>query len=230
MKIINRISFSSRWTRSEKMGLFSKKPDIEKLTEYKDIEGLKKALTHKDETVRLSAAYGLSTFADISYLDLFVKTLLTGDFRPKQKLSLDLNNPDLLRPFLRTLKHSDATLRADGKINLDFTPRWGGTLILANSAGAGAVEPLIKLLDDYDYGWAIRGMAIVILSKIGRDAVEPLKAALTHESLEIRRGAAIALGIIGDPGAVEALKAATQDDDEAVKNAAAEALQTIGTG
>lgn len=121
-------------------------------------------------------------------------------------------NAELLKAFLPQLWHGGVTsqlqLRNDGKINLDFTRMWGVTKLLAQASGKEMAEKyIIELLDETDFGWGIQGMAIVILVKIGAEAVEPLKAALTHKSANIRRGAAMALGLIDDPAAAEALKA-----------------------
>lgn len=55
------------------MGLFKRKPNIEKLADAEDIAGLLALMADEDETIRISAAYALSTFADDSYLDEFVK-------------------------------------------------------------------------------------------------------------------------------------------------------------
>lgn len=46
------------------MGIFDRKPNVEKLREKRDVEGLMKALKHKDINVRLGAAEALGRIGD----------------------------------------------------------------------------------------------------------------------------------------------------------------------
>jgi HEAT repeat protein len=64
-------------------------------------------------------------------------------------------------------------------------------------------------------------------AQIGRPAVAPLVAALGDGDWRVRRGAAAALGEIGDPGSVDALIEALDDGREEVRQAAREALGSI---
>ena len=101
-----------------------------------------------------------------------------------------------------------------------------GLLQIANVLGrigdARAVEVLIEIMSD---GYA-REDAVNALVRIGKAAVEPLIEAFGHEYYGVRRGAAEALGRIGDARAVEPLIKALEDDE--VRYAAEEALEKLG--
>lgn len=203
------------------MGLFSRKPNVEKMIKEGDIKGLMESLNHKNEKVRLNAAFGLALAGDASALEPFVQTLLNADLsipeiKRRELARLDLHKPEIVDPFINTLK------------NRDFNIRWGGALTLANRDEPAVIESLIKLLDDQD--WSVRGLAIAILGKIGAPAVELLTLALHDENRDVRWGAAIALGYIGDEGALESLREACEDSDNGVRKAAEEALVAINTG
>lgn len=120
------------------------------------------------------------------------------------------------------------------------------------SMGAPAVEPLIAALKDKDddvrqavaevlqkIGWCPQANetgALYWIAKqewdkcvqIGAPAVGPLIAALEDANWRVRKGAAEALGQIGDPRAVKRLTAALKDEHSGVRQAAAEALGGIG--
>ena len=68
--------------------------------------------------------------------------------------------------------------------------------------GSAAIEPLIGALGDEDLD--VRRLAEKTLIKMGGAAVEPLIGALEEDG-HVRRGAAWALGEIGDERAVESL-------------------------
>lgn len=200
------------------MGIFDSKPNVEQMIKKRDIVGLMQALNNKERVVRLNAAFGLALVGDASALEPFVRTLRTADLSlPEEKrlplAQLDLSRTELLMPFIETLKAGD------------FNVRWGGAKLLASIGGAAAVEPLIQLLEDQE--WGVRGLAIVILGEIGLPAVEPLALALGDKNREVRRGAAIALGNIGDASVIGSLQGACEDSDSTVRKAAEEALATI---
>jgi len=200
------------------MGIFSSKPNVEQMIRKKDIKGLMQALDNKKEVVRLNAAFGLALVGDASALEPFVRTLRNADLSvPEEKrpllAQLDFSRTEYVAPFINTLKAGD------------FKARWGGAKILASVGGAAAVESLIRLLEDQE--WGVRGLAIVILGEIGLPAVEPLALALGDKNREVRRGAAMALGIIGDASVRGALQGACEDSDSTVRKAAEEALASI---
>ena len=74
-------------------------------------------------------------------------------------------------------------------------------------------------------------MAVSVLAQIGQPAIPPLVELLTHDQIEVRLRAALALGRIGEPAhdAVPALIEALDDESDRVYNQVSETLQRIGT-
>jgi HEAT repeat protein len=195
------------------MGIFDRKPNVEKMLKKRDVEGLMQALEHGDQTVRLNAAFSLAHIGYAKAEEPFIRTLRGADF--------SVADPEA-GALLKGLKHADTFV----KLLKDIEPntRWGAALALV-CIGNTAVEPLIEALRDQD--WSVRGLATVILGKIGTPAVEPLIKALNDEERNVRWGAAIALGDIGDARAVEPLTNALKDEDSSVRRVAKEALKKI---
>ena len=93
-----------------------------------------------------------------------------------------------------------------------------------------ALPRLIDALNASDMKGQFRPMILRVLAGIGRPAVRPLVAALKHEDVRVRSGAAEALGEIG-PNAAEAAPAmvgALKDPRPDVRAAAASALASVG--
>ncbi|MGI0492995.1 HEAT repeat domain-containing protein [Alkalinema pantanalense CENA528] len=105
--------------------------------------------------------------------------------------------------------------------------------------GSPAVEPLLNLLDDYNYG--ARAWAIRTLSLIGdpRALTVLQEAALTDFALSVRRAAARGLGFIHWPSlasaqdeiqkTIDVLLQVTQDPEWVVRFAATTALHHLAT-
>jgi HEAT repeat protein len=64
-----------RVERGSKVGIFSRKPNIEKLKTEKNVEGLVKALEHKDPLVRSEAIYALGELGDRRALEPLIAVL-----------------------------------------------------------------------------------------------------------------------------------------------------------
>ena len=71
-------------------------------------------------------------------------------------------------------------------------------------------------------------IAAVALSQIGREAVEPLIAALRSNAWQARANAAFALGLIHDDRVVEPLISTTRDPEARVREKAAWSLGLVG--
>jgi len=67
------------------------KPNVEKLKENKDVEGLIKALGHKDHTVRSNAAIALGKIGDKRAVEPLTQALKDkdSDFQEEAKMTLD---------------------------------------------------------------------------------------------------------------------------------------------
>ncbi len=95
-------------------------------------------------------------------------------------------------------------------------------------ADAGDACPmLVEAMNDPDA--SLRSAARGALTRIGAAAVPPLKAALTHKDVWVRRSAAETLGPMGSVAkdAAAALKERLKDDDALTRVAAAQALFAI---
>src|SRR6185503_5822833 len=117
---------------------------------------------------------------------------------------------------------------------------------LGKARAVAAIPGLIQLLSDdtpvdqpvcEEKGkWRGRGMdkttpgemAAVALSQIGREAVEPLIAALGNSAWQARKNAAFALGLIHDARVVEPLISATRDSEARVREKASWSLGLVG--
>jgi HEAT repeat protein len=117
---------------------------------------------------------------------------------------------------------------------------------LGKARAAAAIPALIQLLSDdtpveqpvcdEKGNWRGREMnkttpgeiAAVALSQIGREAVEPLTAALRSRAWQARANAAFALGLIHDDRVVEPLISATRDTEARVREKASWSLGLVG--
>ena len=160
------------------------------------IEPLTAALMDKEADVRNAAAYALG----------------------------ELGDPRAIEPLIVALKDKNvyvhgSVARALGKIGdrraIEPLESAGKSAAL----GASAIDPLIAALGDKSSG--VQDIAIQSLREIGAPAVKPLIEAL--KDLNVRSGAAKALGEIKDVRAIDPLIAVLGDEDNAV-----EALGKIG--
>jgi HEAT repeat protein len=187
------------------------------------VEPLIRALTNEDSNVRLGAARALGYIGNARAVEPLIHALKDeyvrweavaclgkiGDARAAEPLSLVLlNNADRIFSQM-TDDQEDAVRRALSRI------------------GEPAVEPLIQVL--YKCAGARNPYSIIYaLADLGEPAVEPLINALKDNDKDVRRGAAIALGEIGDVRAVEPLINALKDNDKRVRSEAVIALGEIG--
>ncbi len=122
-----------------------------------------------------------------------------------------------IKGLIKALRYKEYEIRSDA------------AEALGKIGDAKAIEPLITALKD-DY--AVPTSAIYALVEMGEPAIEPLIHALKNDDYRVRKGAADALGHIGDRRAVEplihALKYARSYADQSVQSAAASALGYIG--
>ncbi|MBI4777902.1 HEAT repeat domain-containing protein [Candidatus Desantisbacteria bacterium] len=98
--------------------------------------------------------------------------------------------------------------------------------------GNPSIEKLIAALDNKKNDPVVRQYAITILGKVSKKGDKKLiqiaLAALTDKDNELRRRAAIVLGMIGDKNAVAGLIASLKDKSSPVQKNAAESLARIG--
>ena len=234
------------------MGFF--KPNIEKMRTRQDVEGLLKALNHKDEGVRYEAAVALERLgwkpgddtekaryliAKREWDDLAVlggpavESLIQAlkdedrDVRTGAAEALRKIGEPAVDPLIKALKDEKSDVRTVA------------AECLGEIGDARAVEPLIQALKHKDAASSVfvveedgalvpSGGSAKGLSLIGEPAVEPLIQALKDENPSLRASAALALGVTRDARAVEPLIQALKDEDENVLWNANMALRSIG--
>ena len=90
------------------------KPNVEKLAEKGDVEGLIKALEYKkDAVVRFSAAIGLGIFGYERAVEPLIKALgdIDNDVRRYATEALGRLGKITVKPLIKALKHSDMFVR-----------------------------------------------------------------------------------------------------------------------
>jgi len=188
------------------VGIF--KPDVNKMEKRKDVEGLIKALKHRDKNVQKNAIEALGDIGDTRSVKPLIEVLRDEDGKVRKEATMALEK--IRAPFIKALKDGDVFIRMN----------------MAESIvkiGELAVEPLIQALKDENVNVQIK--AVESLGKIGdKRAVGPLISLL--ENKDIGGEAAKALGKIGDKRAVEPLIQALRHGR--FPEMAAEALGEIG--
>jgi hypothetical protein len=181
------------------MSLF--KPSIDKLRANGDVQGLVKALHHKDSTTRREAVETLGELGPKG-----IPTWKTIDFAlgregPSRQLPPPVPEDELrgaVEPLIGLLSDED------------YVTRGVAAKALGDIADARAVDPLIAALRDEET--IVRENAAYALGAIGDPrAVDPLIATLEGQDHGARKNAAWALGEIGDDRAVEPLTAGQSD-------------------
>lgn len=200
------------------MPLFGK-PDVRKLEQRRDIKGLIKALKHRDESVRSDAAEALGRIGEEAINPLIQELRRLA---PTQKFTAEvLALAKIGEPAVEPLIRAQAAAAATGNVGvLAYIAVVSGQVL--RQIGQPGIKPLIGMLSDPDAN--LRGLVSSFLGAMGQPAVEPLLGALADTRDEVRIGAAVALGLIGDGRAVESLGRALKDDNRWVRLHSAGAL------
>jgi hypothetical protein len=185
-------------------------PNIEKLKEKRDADGLIQALGDKDARLRADAAWALWNLRDDMGRDHFDFPInvqpwnLYGERFTVRQIAPwalgEFGDARAVEPLLASLKVSDVDVHRSA------------AEALGKLGDARAVEALIAALQNLDdIGRRISAEA---LGKLGdARAVEPLIARLQDGRLDVRASAAEALGKLGDARAVGPLNAALKVTD-----------------
>ncbi|NMB78302.1 MAG: hypothetical protein GYA23_04330, partial [Methanomicrobiales archaeon] len=176
------------------MGVFGFKPDIRKLETDQDVDGLTRALSYQDADIRLGAAKALSNFCSL----------------------------DACPALVTCLKDEDEQVR-DASINTLVAMGENAIPILFNAMGdqswlvrRGATRALTKLRytpddDEIKVCFLFAEGSWEELAGFKKKAIPYLIEGLKDENPGIRKGAAQALGSIGDPDGFEPLTRAISD-------------------
>jgi len=192
------------------------RPNVQKLFEKKDGDGLAKALTDPEKEIRVAAAKGLGM-------------LHYGMAVPQLCAALKDHAPVVRRAAADALGLIGGERPVDPLIDLlhDIAPevRQSATDAL-RKIGPPAVRALCKSLTSDNA--PVRLSAVQILAQIGDSrVVKPLCNLLNDPDANVRQAAAKALVKFG-AASLEPLCAALRDKDAAVRAAAAEAIERIG--
>jgi HEAT repeat protein len=138
--------------------------------------------------------------------------------------------PVLRKIVLRLLASTDGSERTAaamaGKLHVEEA--WPHLIALLESPRAGTREAAKQALDEIRAYRELRA-SFEQFGEGGRTkALQDAKALLKSESAEKRRGAALAIGALGDPGGVPALLELLSDPDAAVRAATLQALERLG--
>ncbi|MCG2721133.1 MAG: HEAT repeat domain-containing protein [Thermodesulfovibrionales bacterium] len=165
------------------MGIFDKffgPPNIEKLKEKRDVEGLIKALSHEDADTRSKAAEALGDLKDARAVETLIARLKDKDSVVRKTAANALGklaDARAVEPLVAALKDENPDVRAAAAVALGMI------------GDARAVKPLAAALKDEV--WEVRNDAARSLGWIGdAQAVKPL---LADEDLSVRYAAADAL-------------------------------------
>lgn len=228
------------------MGLFA--PNVEKLKEKGDVNGLVKALGYRDSAlVRDKAAQALGELGGPRAVDALITVLNAADpdvCRAAIEALGKIRDERAIKPLVALLREKRPEIRdsVTGALAVFGSPAVKPLLELLKdndpkvrltamdvivAIGAPAVETLCSLLKNTD---GLKGSLVAeALGRIGdKRALGALVAALKNKSKEIRSSAAKALGMIGDAGAVQGLLEAMGDKEISVRDSTAEALQKLG--
>ena len=193
--------------------------DIEKMEERKDVNGLIKALIHKNPEIRKLAASALGSYdiRDARAVEPLITLLNDEDLETRKQAATTLGyigRAKAVGPLIEALKDINSGIREDA------------AYALGSIGNKRAVEPLIETLKDVDYDLLI--YAIGALEELGdKRAIEPLFDTLRDEDLSF--SALQALVKMEDESAMNFLcRSLTEDFNPKIQLSVAEELIKIG--
>lgn len=196
------------------MGLFGP-PNIEKMKNKRDVDGLIKALTYPDNgDVRKNAALALGTLKDASAVEPLIFAL--------EKKGWDLPLNLAAAESLGKIRDERAVIPLISKLFSAYECEVAAEALA--QIGAPAVGPLIAFVMENQRS-PMANEALAALKKVSDPrAFEQLIAAGSHSNSYVRAAAMLALGGIGDSRAMELLIRGLGD----LPAAAAEAIAMVG--
>jgi HEAT repeat protein len=227
------------------MGWF--KPNVSKMTETGDIDGLIRALSNKNYLIREEAAEALGKSGDPRATDALLVALKDQRLGTKGFEALGrLRDARAVEPLCDLLRRSSwfgppEAVTALGNIgdrraveilcaalsSEDFSVRCSAIDAVAKIPDERAAEPLCKLLEETS--WAVREDVVKALGAIGGErVVEPLGRALLDKEPLVAIEAVKALENIQSPGAAEGLGRGLQAQDYRVRSMVAMKLGALG--
>jgi HEAT repeat protein len=223
------------------MGIF--KPNVERLKEKKDVNGLVKALHHKKSHIRAHAAYALGEIRAHDAVKPLIDALLTDNLDVRREAARSLGilkdhraSGALIEIFKyglffnrdsQTITDAYGNERkpnysiGDSFVEVHENARWA-----LGEIGKPAVNSLLSTLsDDSPFARAFAANTLGVIKD--RRAIEPLCKLLKDSNSFVREAAAWSLGELGEEGSLEPLTKAMKDEDDKVRYVAKEALKKI---
>jgi HEAT repeat protein len=217
-------------------------PDVDALAERRDIDGLVRALGHRDPGVQTRAARALATMGPEA-VDTLIRALETDD--RDLRLGIieamgEIRDPSVMDDLLPLLHDRSNEVR------------WAAALALGQLGDPKAIPLLVRSLRDPDryvrygaaialgqLGWTPQAdegracMALALqdwdrLAALGKTALPALQLASTDRDREVRAKAVAIMGQIGDPSSGPALIRALGDPDDTVRWNAVQAAKACG--
>ncbi len=170
------------------------KPDVKKLRERRNIDGLVKALSHKEWTVRSEAAEALGELGDRRAVPALIGALedkYWGVCRNAIKALTMFKDSDSVTSLLRVLQ--DPSSGRGKRSNI--------AAVLEQTKDPGAIQPLSLVLE------TTPGAARALGAIGGPDSVRALKSALKNKEWRMHREAAKALETIRETATDLSIKA-----------------------
>jgi len=192
------------------------RPNVQKLFEKKDVDGLVKALTDRETEIRLAAAQILGVMRAVRAVLQLITALKDEEAEVREAAAESLGmlgDARAVEPLVALVRDpAEAVQKAAAEALLKF--------------GAPAVRSLCNTLTNPQP--QVRLVAVQTLGAIGDpQAVKPLCQLLSDPDAGVRQAVAIALGKLG-PTALEFLCKALRDKDVEVREAVADAIEQIG--
>ncbi|MCX7914486.1 MAG: HEAT repeat domain-containing protein [Thermodesulfovibrionales bacterium] len=182
------------------------KPNIENMKRNRDVEGLIKALNHKDDRIRFDAICALRDINDGKIKEPFILDLQDKNSSIciiAAEVLGNMKERRAIKYLIQLLSNENADVRG--------AAIWALGEILQEIKDIQVLEHIISVLNDKYIN--NKELARQIIEDFGKQAVEPLIKALNHEDPEIVAESAFMLGEIGDVRAVEPLIQAFQNSD-----------------
>ncbi len=168
------------------MGLFgSKAPDVEKLEQDKDVEGLINALKFNDAVIKINAMGALARMRDARSIEAIVPYLREPFFQMYAVMALANIGDPAVPALVRSLDDKSSMMRA------------GAARTLRDIIDGRAIEPLIKLLRENNKNVKIEAMHALGRAKDSR-AIGPILKVLADDAA-VNEAASDALILIGEP-------------------------------
>jgi HEAT repeat protein len=192
-----------------------------KLKDERAVKPLLFALRDNDRMVRINAAEALGEIQDSLALEPLIRALEDEDWQVRGIAAEALGkfkNPIATQVLMIALDDKAAFVRRKAA--------WA----LGEIKDPSSIQSLIKTMGDEDFfipGQSVQALSEKALIQIGTPSLEPLIVSMKKDHYRVRRGAAHALGKIGDRRAVGPLIEALRDEHLEVRKNAAQALGEI---